>query len=208
MLTLPSRCPSPPTVMLNPSPPPSRLKGNWLDTLAYVHLNATLWRRIAVAWPGASGDAAFKAELASFRELRATVQASCNRCERAGPSACLAAASRAPRHAPPHFCWQLRQDTSSWSEHFFSRMALRFDAVAAANEVTSVGEAATAAAAPASGRVAVRRRGAREEQMRDSGVITGGVKWWRCRDGRQLRDGCTRKFNARGGSAWDCLCSW
>jgi len=59
------------------------------------------------------------------------------RCERAGPVACLAAASRVPRHAPPHFCWQLRQDTRSWSEHFFSRTALRFDAVAAARDAAA-----------------------------------------------------------------------
>ena len=50
---------------------------------------------------------------------------------------CLQRARRSPRHAPPHFCWQLRQDTTSWTEHFFSRSAMRFDATAATKETNA-----------------------------------------------------------------------
>mmetsp|Transcript_9253 Transcript_9253/g.28004 ORF Transcript_9253/g.28004 Transcript_9253/m.28004 type:complete len:193 (-) Transcript_9253:272-850(-) len=183
--------------------------GNWIDSLLYIHLNHSLWQRIEAAWPGPSGRHSFAKELSAFRAFRAAVQTSCMRCERVGPSSCLAAASRAPRHAPPHFCWQLRQDTSSWSEHFFSRMAVRFDAVAAAREAASNGPGIGAASTAMEKKQFLgHKRRRREEDQSNSGVITGNVNWWRCRDGRKLREGCVHKFHPRGGSAWDCLCSW
>ena len=57
----------------------SLLRANWLDSLAYVHFNATLWRRIDAAWAGPDGARAFDEELGRFRRLRAAVQTSCAR---------------------------------------------------------------------------------------------------------------------------------
>uniref|UniRef100_A0A7S0JGG7 Uncharacterized protein n=1 Tax=Calcidiscus leptoporus TaxID=127549 RepID=A0A7S0JGG7_9EUKA len=149
--------------------------------LRYVHFNSTLWRRVAELWPGDAGAEEFAEQLATLRGLRAEVQRSCALCDVMGGTRCVAAAQRAPTQATPHLCWQLRQDTSSWSEHFFSRMALRFDAVAAAN-ITGLSRAAPST---------------------DAGVVTGNVRWWRCSRAVDRRCAHHRRY-----SAWDCLCPW
>ncbi|KAL1528123.1 hypothetical protein AB1Y20_009487 [Prymnesium parvum] len=169
------------------------LRGNWLDSLAYMYFNATLWRRIDAAWPGADGRADFARELAAFRTLRAEVKAKCAECDAEGAARCVAAARARPSGVTPHLCWTLRQDTRSWSEHFFMRTALRFDAVAAMRG----GDAAQDGA--------VRGRAA-------SGMRSGNVQWWRCGNHRAVSESCRVIPNRPGSvarySAWDCLCSW
>ena len=83
------------------------------------------------------------------------------------------------------------QDTKAWSEHFFQRMALRFDARAAAR--------ASSGGAPPDG---------------DAGVTTGNVRWWRCPKTRRVAPSCARlPIGGRANqelrySAWHCMCSW
>jgi len=55
-----------------------------MDSLAYIHLNQTLFRRIDEIWPGEQGREAFAAELASFRALRAAVQVNNYQCVSSG----------------------------------------------------------------------------------------------------------------------------
>lgn len=115
----------------------SIIRANWIDTLLYMYQNHTLWRLIDETWPKDDNRAAFRRDLAVYRRQLAAMERSCARCERLGEMGCLQRARRSPRHAPPHFCWQLRQDTTSWTEHFFSRSAMRFDATAATKETNA-----------------------------------------------------------------------
>ena len=85
------------------------LRGNWLDSLAYMYFNDSLWRRIDSHWPGEAGRVQFGRELESFRTLRAGVKAGCAQCEQRGVAQCLAHAKRAASAATPHMCWTLRQ---------------------------------------------------------------------------------------------------
>ena len=148
--------------------------------------------------PGAGGTASLDADRARLAELRDAARRECKQCEREGAAGCLRRARQSARAAPPHFCWSLRQDTRSWSEHFFKRMALRFDAVA---DLADRGAAAAAAAAPSS---VVRRRA----QAADAGLRTGNVRWWRCPTTRTVYPGCASLTSTRPYSAWNCLCSW
>lgn len=167
-----------------PSDLDGALRVNWLDSLAYMYYNASLWARIEALWPGTEGKAVMQAELAGFREMRAAAVSGCAQCEKLGAAGCLDAARGSAFRITPHFCWSLRQDTRSWSEHFFKRMALRFDAAAAARESASGTEKA-------------------------AGVTTGNVKWWRCPDTRGIAERCHRlQSHPRHAGLWDCACQW
>ena len=176
-----------------PSDLDAALRANWLDSLAYMYFNATLWERIEQVWSGPTGQASFVAELATFRATRAAIVASCVGCEGMGSQRCLDEARATPGRPSPHFCWTLRQDTRSWSEHFFKRMALRFDAAAAAREV------------PHSAR-------ARGMDGASAGVRTGNVNWWRCGTTRAVGSQCSKLSRARNSlpqyGLWDCACHW
>ena len=195
------------------------LRANWLDTLLHVHFNRTLWRRVEQTYgKGSDGEGKLRGELAQFRALRATVLRRCAACERDGVGRCLARAHAAAGgggtadasagagagagammqpEVTPHLCWMLSQDTKAWSEHFFSRMALRFDARA------TLADAAAAAGSAAGGGGGGLRTHA--------GVRTGNVRWWRCPRTRGVAPNCARippgsahpKY-----SAWNCMCSW
>ena len=191
------------------------LRANWLDTLLHVHFNRTLWRRVEQTYGGGSvGEARLRRELAQFRALRATVLRRCAACERDGVGRCLArahaqagggaggvaaGAGAARPDVTPHLCWMLSQDTKAWSEHFFSRMALRFDARA------TLADAAGAAAGGGGG------GGGGGGLRSHAGVRTGNVRWWRCPRTRGVAPNCARippgaahpKY-----SAWGCMCSW
>ena len=173
------------------------LRANWLDSLAYMFFNQSLWSQIQERWPGASGATRLTADLDRFRATRQRVKAGCTQCEGLGASKCLRAASEQTSMPPPHFCWSLRQDTRSWSEHFFRRMALRFDAAAGA----AAGDKATE-----TGRFG-RRRAAKLATGESAGVTTGNVHWWRCPDRRAIAPRCSRLSSASY-SLSQCACSW
>ena len=208
----------PPELLRDPDGPwlwPSELdtamRANWLDSMAYMHFNRSLWRQIRDEWPGAAGAAAMKAELATFRAARAALKTGCEACERLGAAGCLAMARRTTGQPPPHLCWSVRQDTRSWSEHFFHRMALRFDAAAAMRD-----------GAPRNGKggdgdehidglpSVMVGRGARRRSAAtsDAGVRTGNVNWWRCPANRAVPPRCAKPNHAAGAalrySLWDC----
>ena len=171
-----------------------QVRANWLDTLLHAHFNRTLWRHVAAEWPGEKGGAALRTELARFRTLRAGVLRRCGACEEAGVGPCLARARAAPAaEVTPHLCWMLSQDTRSWTEHFFQRAALRFDARAASRAAAC----GLRADAPGDGQ---------------AGVTTGNVRWWRCPATRRVSPSCSRIPPGRGQShkysAWHCMCSW
>jgi len=169
-----------------PSDLDSALKVNWLDSLAYMYYNATLWARIGELWPGEAGQASLHSELSNFRATRAAVLSGCQACEQQGAHKCLESARTLPSQVTPHFCWSLRQDTKSWSEHFFKRAALRFDAAAAVRPP------------PPS-------RGGHD----DAGVKTGNVQWWRCQKTRAVAARCAElRDGAPSYSLWDCACQW
>jgi len=151
-----------------------------------------------LSWPSPAPTPPFRApqaELAAFRALRAEVLRRCAACDKEGAAPCLARARRAAgggaAEVTPHLCWMLSQDTKAWSEHFFQRMALRFDARAAAR--------ASSGGAPPDG---------------DAGVTTGNVRWWRCPKTRRVAPSCARlPIGGRANqelrySAWHCMCSW
>ena len=170
------------------------LRTNWLDSLSYLYFNASLWTQLDTLWPGEAGRAQMAHELQRFRETRKAIVASCDACESIGAQACLAAARASAHVAPPHLCWSLRQDTRSWSEHFFQRMALRFDAAAAAatSADTTTASAGQAVGGPGS-----------------AGLRTGNVHWWRCPRTRAVTPRCSRPSRAPGAavtrySLWDC----
>lgn len=183
------------------------LRANWLDALAYLHFNATLWTQVGQLWPGKEGAAALRQELASFRATRARLVDGCNECERLGAARCLDLARSVARAPPPHLCWSLRQDTRSWSEHFFKRLALRFDAAAAARpeapplRVVRRMRRESRAAAPAR---------AAGDADGGAGVRTGNVNWWRCPESRAMTPRCARlDRGSERYSLWDCgVCDW
>jgi len=181
------------------------LRANWLDSLAYMYFNATLWKRIGEFWPGEAG-ANLQAELASFRRTRAAVLTGCRACEQLGAAACLEAARASPAQVPPHFCWSLRQDTKSWSEHFFKRMALRFDAAAAVRTPATgggkgegTGGGTGEGSSPSAG----------GDDADHAGVKTGNVRWWRCPATRAVSAHCSQlRREIYAYSLWDCACQW
>lgn len=166
-----------------PSELDTALRANWLDSLAYMFYNTTLWMRIEQEWPGRAGKAAFEVELSRFKATRAAVVSGCVMCEKIGGQKCLDLARSMPGRVTPHLCWSLRQDTRSWSEHFFKRMALRFDAAASARLPS--------------------------DNVTPS-VKTGNVNWWRCKK-RTVASHCTQLKHATGSpqyGLWKCACRW
>ena len=174
------------------------LRANWLDSLAYMLFNATLWSQIHEQWPGATGEQSLQSELTNFRATRLSVKSGCTRCEALGAGECLRAARASASVPPPHLCWSLRQDTRSWSEHFFRRMALRFDAAAAAS---------SSATAPPTLMGGLAHRRAARGDVDGAGVTTGNVHWWRCPEGRAVESRCSR-LKAASYSLSECACSW
>ena len=160
------------------------LRANWLDSIAYLHFNASLWAQIGTVWQGAAGASRLKDDLKRFRATRQAVKSGCSRCEALGARECLEAARQEPSVPPPHLCWSMRQDTRSWSEHFFRRMALRFDAAAGAARGGSGDDGA--------------------------GVVTGNVHWWRCggADSRAISSRCTRLQSGASVSLERCTCAF
>ena len=182
------------------------LRANWLDSLAYMYYNATLWKRIGEIWPGEAGLVNLQAELASFRRTRAAVLTGCRACEQLGAAACLEEARASPHQVPPHLCWSLRQDTKSWSEHFFKRMALRFDA-AAAVRTPATGGGTGEGAGGGTGEGSFPSAGG--DDADHAGVKTGNVRWWRCPATRAVSAHCSHlRREIYAYSLWDCACQW
>ena len=157
---------------------------------------ASLRSQLGEAWPGADGAAELAREVASFRATRSRLKEGCAACERAGAAACLERARAAADFPPPHLCWSLRQDTRSWSEHFFVRMALRFDARAALRERAGASDEG---------------HGGRRAGRAGAGVRTGNVRWWRCPRSRRVASACAQLPPGAAQpkySAWHCLCTW
>jgi hypothetical protein len=182
-----------------PSELDASLRHNWLDALAYMYYNASLWEQLGSFWPGAAGQAHVRDELARFGATRRNLKLGCARCEARGAAECLRAARAAASEPPPHLCWSMRQDTRSWSEHFFRRMALRFDAAASAT-----------APRPTAGRRRAAKLAARMSGGGDgAGLVTGNVHWWRCEEGRAVAARCARLGSGSGYSLRDCgACSF
>lgn len=212
---------SPQSAWLWPHELDAAIRGNWLDSLAYMYFNHSLWQGIRRQWT----PDAFERKLTALRALRAAVKQGCAECDARGVAGCVAHARRAPGGVTPHLCWTLRQasrrggggvspssqpllttrtqDTRSWSEHFFKRLALRFDASAAMRGTPSAGR----------GRARVGRGRTGDGLLAaDSGMISGNVNWWRCPKTRAVRDQCKRMPSRPGSvakySAWFCICSW
>lgn len=178
------------------------LRANWLDSLAYMYFNHSLWSQIRELWPGEGGTARLDADLTRFRATRQRVKTGCTQCEAIGAAKCLRAARAQTSMPPPHLCWSLRQDTRSWSEHFFRRMAIRFDAAMGAAPGGS-----TPPRAPRDAGRLFRRRGAKLATSESAGVTTGNVHWWRCAERRAVAPHCAR-LNTDTYSLRECACSW